>query len=55
VGEYQGLAAVGDRGFAAIFALAAPFATDGPTDIFVARIKLGGCRHHEGCPPRRHP
>jgi hypothetical protein len=47
VGEYQGLAAVGDRGFAAIFALAAPFATDGPTDIFVARIMHGGCRHHE--------
>ena len=36
-GEYQGLAAAGDRSFAAIFALAAPFATDGPTDIFVAR------------------
>jgi hypothetical protein len=38
-GEYQGLTATGDRGFAAIFALAAPFATDGPTDIFVARIE----------------
>jgi hypothetical protein len=49
VGEYQGLAAVGDRGFAAIFALAAPFATNGPTDIFVARIERDGCRHHERC------
>jgi hypothetical protein len=38
VGEYQGLAA-GRRGFAAIFTLAAPFATDGPTDIFVAQIR----------------
>jgi hypothetical protein len=49
-GEYQGLAAMRPRGFAAIFALAAPFATDGPTDIFVARITHRGCRHHEeGC------
>jgi hypothetical protein len=46
VGEYQGLAAVGDRAFAAIFALAAPFATDGPTDIFVARIERGRYQHH---------
>ena len=38
VGEYQGLAALGGRGFAAIFTLAAPQATDGPTDIFFARI-----------------
>jgi hypothetical protein len=55
VGEYQGLAAVGGRGFAAIFTLAAPFATDGPTDIFVARIKRGGCRHHDGCSQRKDP
>jgi hypothetical protein len=48
-GEYQGLAATGRRGFAAIFTLAAPFATDGPTDIFVARLRCGGCRHHGGC------
>src|SRR4051812_8547676 len=54
VGEYQGLAAVGGRGFAAIFALAAPFATDGPTDIFVARIERG-CRHHERCSHRTVP
>jgi hypothetical protein len=47
VGEYQGLAATGRRGFAAIFTLAAPFATNGPTDIFAARIERGGCRHHE--------
>jgi hypothetical protein len=38
VGEYQGLAAVGDHGFAAVLTLAGPFATDGPTDVFVARI-----------------
>jgi hypothetical protein len=38
-GEYQGLAAAGHRGFAAIFTLAAPYATDGPTDIFFARIR----------------
>ena len=49
VGEYQGLAAIGRRGFAAIFTLAAPFATDGPTDIFVAQITRRGCRHHERC------
>lgn len=53
VGEYQGLAAMGHRGFAAIFTLAAPFATDGPTDIFVARIKRNGCRHNDGCPHRK--
>jgi hypothetical protein len=53
VGEYQGLAAMGHRGFAAIFTLAAPFATDGPTDIFVARIKRDGCRHNHGCPHRK--
>jgi hypothetical protein len=41
VGEYQGLAALRGRGFAAAFTLAAPFATDGPTDIFFARIGPG--------------
>jgi hypothetical protein len=49
-GEYQGLAAMGHRGFAAIFALAAPFATDGPTDVFVARIGPGcdgACGDHQ--------
>jgi hypothetical protein len=51
-GEYQGLAAMGGRGFAAIFTLAAPFATDGPTDIFVARILRARCRHHNGCSHR---
>ena len=38
VGEYQGLAALPGRGFAAIFTLAAPQAENGPTDIFFARI-----------------
>jgi hypothetical protein len=38
VGEYQGLAALHGRSFAAIFTLPAPFAKDGPTDIFFARI-----------------
>jgi hypothetical protein len=42
VGEYQGLAALRGRGFAAIFTLAAPQAKDGPTDIFFARIGPGG-------------
>jgi len=41
VGEYQGLAALRGRGFAAIFTLAAPQARNGPTDIFVARIGPG--------------
>lgn len=41
VGEYHGLAAVGGRGFAAIFTLAAPFSKDGPTDIFYADIRAG--------------
>jgi hypothetical protein len=41
VGEYQGLAALRGRGFAAIFTLAAPQARNGPTDIFVARIAPG--------------
>lgn len=38
VGEYQGLAALRGRGFAAIFTMAAPLAKDGPTDILFARI-----------------
>jgi hypothetical protein len=42
VGEYQGLAGLPrGRGFAAVFALAAPQAKDGPTDIFFARIGPG--------------
>lgn len=43
LGEYQGLAGLGKRGFAAAFTQAAPQAEDGPTDIFFARI---GPRHH---------
>jgi hypothetical protein len=39
LGEYQGLAAVRGRGFAAIFTAPAPPAGDGPTDIFFARIR----------------
>jgi hypothetical protein len=42
VGEYQGLSAVRGRGFAAILTLAAPFAKDGPLDIFYASIGPGG-------------
>jgi hypothetical protein len=42
VGEYQGLAALRGRGFAATFTLPAPQAKDGPTDIFFARIGPGG-------------
>jgi hypothetical protein len=41
VGEYQGLAPLRGRGFAATFTLAAPFAKDGPTDIFFAQIGPG--------------
>jgi hypothetical protein len=41
VGEYQGLAALRGRGFAAIFTMAAPLAKNGPTDIFFARIGPG--------------
>jgi hypothetical protein len=41
VGEYQGLAALPGKGFAAIFTLAAPQARNGPTDIFFARIGPG--------------
>jgi hypothetical protein len=39
VGEYQGLATLRGRSFAALFTLAAPQAKDGPTDIFFARIR----------------
>jgi hypothetical protein len=38
LGEYEGLAAIGGRGFAAIFTAPAPLAKDGPTDILFARI-----------------
>jgi hypothetical protein len=41
VGEYQGLAATGPHRFIAILTLAAPFAVDGATDIFAARIREG--------------
>jgi hypothetical protein len=41
VGEYQGLAALPGKGFAAIFTLAAPQARNRPTDIFFARIGPG--------------
>jgi hypothetical protein len=41
LGEYQGLAALGENGFAAVFTMAAPQAKDGPTDIFFARIGPG--------------
>jgi Neuraminidase (sialidase) len=43
LGEYQGLAGLRTRGFAAAFTQASPQAEDGPTDIFFARI---GPRHH---------
>jgi len=38
LGEYEGLAAIGGRGFAAIFTAPAPLAKDGPTDILFARM-----------------
>jgi len=38
LGEYQGLAAIGRHGFAAVFTMAAPQAKNGPSDIFFARI-----------------
>jgi hypothetical protein len=38
LGEYQGLAAIGRHGFAAVFTMATPQAKDGPSDIFFARI-----------------
>jgi len=41
VGEYQGLAPLRGRGFAAVLTLPAPQAKDGPTDIFFARIAPG--------------
>jgi hypothetical protein len=44
VGEYQGLAALRGRGFAAAFTLPAPQAKNGPTDIFFAQIGPGGGR-----------
>lgn len=49
VGEYQGLAAIRGHGFAAIFTLAAPFASDGPTDIFFANLRPGRCTSHRAC------
>jgi hypothetical protein len=39
LGEYQGLAPLRPRGFAAIFTMARPQAQNGPTDIFFARIQ----------------
>jgi hypothetical protein len=44
-GEYQGLSPIGREGFAAIFTLASPQATDGPTDIFFSRIARGNSHH----------
>jgi hypothetical protein len=41
LGEYQGLAAMGSRGFVAVFTMAEPQAVDGPSDIFFARISHG--------------
>ena len=38
LGEYEGLAAIRGRGFAAIFTAPPPLAKDGPTDIFFARL-----------------
>jgi hypothetical protein len=49
IGEYQGLAGLRRRGFAAVFTLAAPQAQDGPTDIFFAKIGPGRCGRHRGC------
>jgi hypothetical protein len=49
VGEYQGLSAMHDRAFAAILTLPAPYANNGPTDIFYARIGPGSCDPHHGC------
>jgi photosystem II stability/assembly factor-like uncharacterized protein len=40
-GEYQALAALPGRGFAALFAAPAPLAKDGPDDILFARIAPG--------------
>jgi hypothetical protein len=41
VGEYQGLTGLRGRDFGAAFTLPAPYAEDGPTDIFFARIGPG--------------
>jgi len=41
LGEYQGLASLRGRGFAAIFTQPAPRAKNGPTDIFFATIAPG--------------
>jgi hypothetical protein len=41
VGEYQGLTGLRGRDFGAAFTLPAPYAKDGPTDIFFARIGPG--------------
>jgi hypothetical protein len=49
LGEYQGLAGLPKRGFAAVFTQAAPQAKDGPTDIFFARIEPRRCRNHWHC------
>jgi hypothetical protein len=49
LGEYQGLAGLRGRGFAAVFTQAAPQAQDGPTDIFFARIAPRRCGSHRGC------
>jgi Neuraminidase (sialidase) len=48
IGEYQGLAGLRTRGFAAVFTQAAPQAKDGPTDIFFARAGPRRCRHGRG-------
>ena len=47
-GEYQGLAPVGRKGFAAAFTLASPQAADGPTDILFSRIVRRWGRHEAG-------
>ena len=49
VGEYQGLARLGRRGFAAAFTLASPHAHDGPTDVFYASLRPGRCRPTRRC------
>jgi len=54
VGEYQGLSALGDRDFAASFTLASPYAKNGPTDIFFARIGPRNERQHSTCHGCKH-
>jgi hypothetical protein len=49
LGEYQGLAAVGRRAFAAVFTMAAPQARNGPSDIFFARIVPKRCHGRATC------